>query len=358
MADNGRVGEAAWDRRTFNRWQHISDCPVSTWSPKRPSPTARRPEYVTRADEFYIHYQWLSGKKPRSPSLCIPGTPAHCAQVLQIICHSLRFIFWRTATTLSWSPTSHSFIRSSPALRPSANMNPQLILPRARLCLQCRGLLARNLRTSAIAARQYSSSSLKSAPRPAPVLNPSRHSTRSPLPTSHRAPYLTKATMEGQPDVHSEFEPVTGTWQYIVADPTSSKAIIIDPVLNLDPATQTITTTTADLLLSAVTQRGYQVEMILETHAHADHLTAASYLQSRLSQIQDHRPLIGIGKRIKQVQKLFGQRYGIPENEYKNVFDTLFDDDETFKLGSLTGTAIHLPGHTPDHLGYKIGGQY
>ncbi|KAL6854790.1 hypothetical protein ACO1O0_005917 [Amphichorda felina] len=161
--------------------------------------------------------------------------------------------------------------------------------------------------------------------------------------------------MEGQPDVHSEFEPVTGTWQYIVADPTSSKAIIIDPVLNLDPATQTITTTTADLLLSAVTQRGYQVEMILETHAHADHLTAASYLQSRLSQIQDHRPLIGIGKRIKQVQKLFGQRYGIPENEYKNVFDTLFDDDETFKLGSLTGTAIHLPGHTPDHLGYKIG---
>lgn len=164
--------------------------------------------------------------------------------------------------------------------------------------------------------------------------------------------------MEGQPHVHSEFEPVTGTWQYIVADPTTSKAIIIDPVLNLDPATQTITTTTADLLLSAVTQRDYQVDMILETHAHADHLTAASYLQSRLSQIQDHRPLIGIGKRIKQVQKLFGQRYGIPENEYKNVFDTLFDDDETFKLGNLTGTAIHLPGHTPDHLGYKIGGEY
>ena len=164
--------------------------------------------------------------------------------------------------------------------------------------------------------------------------------------------------MAGQPDVHSEFESVTGTWQYIVADPTTSKAIIIDPVLNLDPVTQTITTETADFLLAAVTQKGYQIERILETHAHADHLTAASYLQSRLTQMQGHKPLIGIGKRIKQVQKLFGQRYGIPEEEYKHVFDTLFDDDESFQIGNLTATAIHLPGHTPDHLGYKIGGEY
>ena len=98
--------------------------------------------------------------------------------------------------------------------------------------------------------------------------------------------------------------------------------------------------------------------MILETHAHADHLTAASYLQSRLALQQGgHRPLIGIGKRIDQVQKWFGQRYGVPENEWKGMFDKLFDDDEAFEIGNLKAQAIHLPGHTPDHMGYYIGGK-
>jgi glyoxylase-like metal-dependent hydrolase (beta-lactamase superfamily II) len=98
--------------------------------------------------------------------------------------------------------------------------------------------------------------------------------------------------------------------------------------------------------------------MILETHAHADHLTAASYLQSRLALQQGgHRPLIGIGKRIGQVQRLFGERYGILREEYEDVFDKLFEDDETFEIGTLQAKAIHLPGHTPDHLGYHIGSE-
>lgn len=162
--------------------------------------------------------------------------------------------------------------------------------------------------------------------------------------------------MAQEPTIHSQFEPNTGTWQYIVADPSTSKAVIIDPVLDYDSATQVISTSTADSLLVGIEEKNYSISYILETHAHADHLTAASYLASRISQKQGFRPSIGIGKHITQVQQLFGSRFQIPAEEYEGVFDKLWEDGETFKVGSLTATAMHLPGHTPDHLGYKIGG--
>ncbi|TDZ19974.1 Glyoxylase B2 [Colletotrichum orbiculare MAFF 240422] len=101
--------------------------------------------------------------------------------------------------------------------------------------------------------------------------------------------------------------------------------------------------------------KGYHVQRILETHAHADHLTAASYLQARLSGTQTNKPAIGIGKRIGQVQTLFGHRYGVAQHEREGVFDKLFEDDEAFSIGNIQAIAIHLPGHTPDHLGYMIG---
>ena len=169
-----------------------------------------------------------------------------------------------------------------------------------------------------------------------------------------RASYSTVATKE--PTIHPVFEHVTGTWQYIVSDPSTQSAAIIDPVLDYNPVTQAITTDSANALLSLVKEKGYKIERILETHAHADHLTAASYLQKQLFQTQGYKPPIGIGKRIEQVQTLFGQRYGIQSEEYKTVFDQLFEDDESFQIGGLTAKAIHLPGHTPDHLGYQIGG--
>lgn len=175
-------------------------------------------------------------------------------------------------------------------------------------------------------------------------------------PHKDRASYSTKATVVQVPIIHNVFESRTGTWQYVVADPCTSTAAIVDPVLDFDPATETVATQTADALLSVVRDKGYKVDMILETHAHADHITAASYLQGRLAREQGHRPFIGIGRRIVQVQKMFSERYKVPVEEYQGVFDKLFDDDETFHIGSLTATAIHLPGHTPDHLGYKIGG--
>ncbi|QQK46658.1 Beta-lactamase-like [Penicillium digitatum] len=172
---------------------------------------------------------------------------------------------------------------------------------------------------------------------------------------SHRVTYNTASTISTEPVIHDVFEPASGTWQYLIADPSTSTAVIIDPVLNYDPATQAVTTEAADSLLSLIMGEGYKIDKILETHAHADHLSAASYLQKQIAQCQDPRPPICIGKRIEQVQKLFAERYGVPQEEYKAVFDKLFDDDETFTIGNLKGMAMHLPGHTPDHLGYMIG---
>ncbi|KAL3440418.1 beta-lactamase-like protein [Aspergillus insuetus] len=158
-----------------------------------------------------------------------------------------------------------------------------------------------------------------------------------------------------EPAIHNFFENKTGTWQYMVADPTTSEAAIIDAVLDYDPATREISTASADFLLSFIRRKNYKIAIIMETHAHADHLSAATYLQARLALEQGFRPPISIGARISEVQQLFGERYGIPADKYRDVFDKLFKDDETFTIGNLTATAMHLPGHTPDHMGYKIG---
>ncbi|KAK4183173.1 putative beta-lactamase hydrolase-like protein [Podospora australis] len=167
--------------------------------------------------------------------------------------------------------------------------------------------------------------------------------------------YTTASTSPPEPTIHPVFEQRTGTFQYLVADPVTKVAVIIDPVLDYDKCTQTITTVTADALLSLVRAKGYKISRILETHAHADHLTASFYLQGQLAHEQGEQPPVCIGKRIGEVQSLFGGRYGIAAQEYEGVFDKLFDDHEEFFVGNLKAKAIHLPGHTPDHLGYKIG---
>ncbi|KAM7193153.1 beta-lactamase hydrolase-like protein [Naviculisporaceae sp. PSN 640] len=158
------------------------------------------------------------------------------------------------------------------------------------------------------------------------------------------------------PIIHPIFEPATSTWQYIIADPTTRKAIIIDSVLDFDPIKNLITTTTADSLLVLIKENKYTVTKILETHAHADHLTAAKYLQQQLAASQEGPPPeICIGKRIGEVQERFAKRYGIPREEYEGVFDRLLEDDEVFEVGELKVGVMHLPGHTPDHLGYLVG---
>lgn len=160
------------------------------------------------------------------------------------------------------------------------------------------------------------------------------------------------------PLVHDLYHAQTGTWQYLIIDPSSNTGAIVDPVLDFDPSSRVISTETADSLLSLIKAKGYKIDRILETHVHADHLTAAYYLQVSLAKSQGSKPPIGIGKRIQQVQSLFAKKYGIEPEEHQGVFDVLFDDDETFNIGALEASAIHLPGHTPDHMGYKVGGKH
>jgi glyoxylase-like metal-dependent hydrolase (beta-lactamase superfamily II) len=162
--------------------------------------------------------------------------------------------------------------------------------------------------------------------------------------------------MTQEPQIHSVFEPVTATWQYIVADPTSNSAVIIDPVLDYDKSGE-ISTKSADKLLKVVATHGYTVCRILETHAHADHLSASRYLQNVLAKAQpaDSRPQVSIGERIREVQEALSRSYDIPRSDLTNAFDYTFGDDEVFNIGSLEARVIHLPGHTPDHIGYVIG---
>ncbi|UZP43206.1 hypothetical protein NXS19_011022 [Fusarium pseudograminearum] len=173
--------------------------------------------------------------------------------------------------------------------------------------------------------------------------------------TPTRAYFATHTRIMSEPTIHSLFETATSTWQYIVADPITKHAVIIDPVLDYDPVKIAVSTGSADAIIKIVKDEGYQVDIILETHAHADHLTAASYIQSVLARSQSVKPAIGIGSRIKQVQHLFGEKYGIASQEYETVFDKLWEDNDEFAIGNLTARTVHLPGHTPDHMGYQIG---
>lgn len=156
--------------------------------------------------------------------------------------------------------------------------------------------------------------------------------------------------------IDSIHDPTTGTWQYIVADPNSLDAAVIDPVLDFERASQTVSTDTADRLVSLVKSKGYRIVRILETHVHADHITAASYLQGVFEREQGSKPPICIGKRIRDVQQFFGAKYNVPVAELGGAFDQLFEDDEVFSIGHLQAKVMHLPGHTPDHIGYLIKG--
>lgn len=154
----------------------------------------------------------------------------------------------------------------------------------------------------------------------------------------------------GQPDVYSFFEKDTSTWQYIVVDPVTKQAVIVDPVLDYNPASGVISTKTADGLLAFVKEKGLKVTKLMETHAHADHITAAQYLKKQLGDVQ-----VGIGKRIVGVQERFAKIYGVPKEWWDGAFDKYWEDNERFKIGDLECSVIHLPGHTPDHVGYKCG---
>ena len=145
------------------------------------------------------------------------------------------------------------------------------------------------------------------------------------------------------PDVKAFFDAATFTYSYVVADPESNTAMIIDPVLDYDPASGRTKTDSADVIIDHVRRNGLEVEWILETHVHADHLSGASYLKQQLG------GRTGIGSRVVEVQQVFGELFNA-EAEFArdgSQFDHLFEDGEKFAVGGLEVCAWHTPGHTP-----------
>jgi glyoxylase-like metal-dependent hydrolase (beta-lactamase superfamily II) len=153
------------------------------------------------------------------------------------------------------------------------------------------------------------------------------------------------------PDVTAFFDPETNTVSYVVRDPNGRSAAIIDSVLDFDYAAGRTSTGQADRVVDWVRGQGLNVEWILETHVHADHLSAAPYLQERLG------GRIGIGERITVVQDTFGKIFneGTEFQRDGSQFDRLFAEGDSFMVGQLRGDVLHTPGHTPACLTYVIG---
>ena len=153
-----------------------------------------------------------------------------------------------------------------------------------------------------------------------------------------------------QPRVHAQFDEATHTVSYVVWDPATRRAAIIDPVLDYDHRTGRVSHRSADDLLGFAAGQGLSVDWVLETHAHADHLSAAPYLKEKTG------APIGIGARITEVQRTFAPVFGLDDvSGDGREFDRLFRDGETITIGGLQVEVMHTPGHTPACVSYRIG---
>lgn len=154
------------------------------------------------------------------------------------------------------------------------------------------------------------------------------------------------------PDVHPFFHADSNTWTYVVRDPASDAAAVIDPVLDFDAKSARTSTHAAQALLDFVREHGLRVDWIIETHAHADHLSAGHWLKSQWPQAT-----LAIGEGIRDVQKAFVPIFNLGEHfpTDGSQFDRLFADGEVFRVGALDARVIAVPGHTSDSCAYVIG---
>ncbi|OAN69161.1 MBL fold metallo-hydrolase [Rhodobacteraceae bacterium EhC02] len=153
------------------------------------------------------------------------------------------------------------------------------------------------------------------------------------------------------PEVKAFFDEATNTVSYVVKDPSGSACAIIDSVLDFDYASGRTDTRSADEVIAYVRAHALDVQWLLETHVHADHLSAAPYIQERVG------GKIGIGDRIKVVQDTFGKVFneGTEFQRDGSQFDRLFEEGDSFMIGQMRGDVLHTPGHTPACLTYVIG---
>jgi glyoxylase-like metal-dependent hydrolase (beta-lactamase superfamily II) len=152
------------------------------------------------------------------------------------------------------------------------------------------------------------------------------------------------------PEVIGFYHEATGSIAYLVIDPATKHAAIIDPVLDYDEKSGRVWHDAADALLAAIKERGLKIDWILDTHPHADHFSAAPYLKEKLG-----APM-AIGEKITIAQGIWTKIYNLPANAFSgSAWDRLFKDGDTFKIGSLDGRVMFSPGHTACSITYVIG---
>lgn len=157
--------------------------------------------------------------------------------------------------------------------------------------------------------------------------------------------------MDIKPNVQAFFDEATNTISYIVKDPTSDACAIVDSVMDIDYAAGRITFDHADALIRQIETQGLKLEWIIETHVHADHLSAAPYIQEKLG------GKIGVGSKITVVQDVFGKVFneGTDFQRDGSQFDALFEDGDTYIIGNMQGFAMYTPGHTPACMVHVMG---
>ncbi|MFN3371425.1 MAG: MBL fold metallo-hydrolase [Sphingomonadaceae bacterium] len=159
------------------------------------------------------------------------------------------------------------------------------------------------------------------------------------------------AAQRGVPIIKAFFDEPTNTVSYVVHDPETRRAAVIDSVLDYDHASGRTSTASAEAIVAHVREKGLTVDWLLETHAHADHLSAAPWLQQQLG------GKIAIGAHITTVQQVFGKIFNA-EAQFRrdgSDFDQLWNDGDRFNIGNLEVTVLHVPGHTPACVAYVIG---
>ncbi len=153
-----------------------------------------------------------------------------------------------------------------------------------------------------------------------------------------------------KPDVTAFFDPATYTVSYVVADPSTRRAAIIDPVLDYQASSGRTSTVSADKVVAFVKEHDLEVDWILETHVHADHLSGAPYIKAQLG------GETAIGEHVTAVQDVFKGIFNLPDLATDgSQFDRLFKDGDTFTVGNVEGQVMHTPGHTPACITYVIG---
>ncbi len=152
-----------------------------------------------------------------------------------------------------------------------------------------------------------------------------------------------------KPVIRAFFDEPTNTVSYIVADPDTKKAAVIDPVLDYEPSAGQVDTRSVDTLLRVADEQGYTIVWTLETHVHADHLSGSPYIKAKTG------AKIGIGEHIRDVQRIFRPVFDATDLKIDGSdFDHLFKDGERFKIGELDAEVIFTPGHTPADITYKV----